>query len=247
MRYFFVTLFSIAVLFLATGCQASLYDLPGEEAAPSAASFEMALYENKDVGLKFEFPDYYGEPNLQFYDGKTGEAFILSFTFNTAQVANPNDPFIVYFTGGTSDFENFNKFEKMNYVGKTPVDKVCDDPAKALNKLQFVGSNCEVFRLETANDFAARFNASIVDVASNSVEQIVLAKYPAGYKYAGLQLGIKVPVEFIEFSRFDSVQKRGEKAVLRLIERLDTGNLPESLVDEVDRFRVVSESLQFIK
>ena len=38
---------------------------------------EMLTYTNAEIGISFEYPDYYGEPSLMFSDGKQGEVFYL--------------------------------------------------------------------------------------------------------------------------------------------------------------------------
>lgn len=226
--------------FALSGCSASLFSIGNLE---NKANEKYLTYENPEFGVSFKYPDYYGEPQLSSYTGKDGSGFLLSFTF-----ASPEDPYVVYVAGTSADFESFNQFERVNYNGGLQLADICRKKSEALNFVQQFGSKCQVLSLNAKDVRGVNLNAVFLDAVSNSIENVSLLNYPAGLsnvEYNGLQFGFKVPLSYLEYGRFDSVEIRGEKAVLNLLKDLDRMKLDSNLSIELDRFKNVVESVEF--
>jgi hypothetical protein len=234
---------ALGMTLVLSGCQANLFNLPAAQVEQVVLDF--AQYENYEFGIKFDYPVYYGEPQVSLFEGKTGSGFLISFTFG--EVDENMNPYVVYVTGLTDDFESFSSLERTSFRGQLVNEDICQNKVLALDFVQFYGEECGLIRIDGGEVEAVNLNVAFLDSTSSTIESVVLSGFPEGFEYTGLQLGLRVPLQYLNFSRFDSAATRGERAVQRLLRNLDSLNLEKSLVDEMTVFRVVSESLEFIK
>lgn len=234
---------SLVTTLVLSGCQASLFNLPTDQVEQVVLDF--VQYENFEFGIKFEYPVYYGEPQVSRFEGREGSGFLISFTFG--EIDESLNPYVVYITGLTEDFESFSNLERTSFRGQIANEDICGNKVLALDFVQFYGEECGFIEVNLGEIRFANLNVAFLDSTSSTIESVVLGGFPEGFGYAGLQLGLRVPLQYLNFSRFDSAATRGERAVQRLLRNLDSLSLPKSLVDEMTVFRVVSESLEFIK
>lgn len=193
-------------------------------------------YSNDEIGISFEYPDYYGEPNLIMSEGAEGKVFYLQF-----EVPYKNaDPYLIYVTGVTSDYEIGNDLVRSTYKGGYAVTQFCDDDIDFLNFVDYKGDDCLLI-----NDRGSLQNYAIVDAVGSSVEQIYLSNFATG-DYSGLQVGFRVPFDYVEYGALTNSNVKGDNAVQNLVDRLDKEDVPKNLIDELGRFRVLLDSLEFI-
>lgn len=197
---------------------------------------EWLNYSNEELGISFNYPDYYGDPNVILTEGKSGEAFYLQFEVNY----KPSDPYLIYVSGTTSDFESENDLVRTPYLGGYAVTEFCDNEKDFINFVDYRGKDCLVL-----DEKGSLQNYAIVDAVGSSVEQVYLANFPTG-KYSGLQAGFRVPFDYVEYGLLVKGDVKGDNAVEDLVDRLDKEDVPKNLIDELGRFRVMLESLQFI-
>ena len=197
---------------------------------------EWNTYTSDEIGISFEYPDYYGEPDLMFSKGESGEIFYLQFEVNY----KPSDPYLIYVTGATSDFEADNDLVRSPYKGGYAVTEFCDNDENYIDFVDYRGDDCLVL-----DEKGMLQNYAIVDAVGSSVEQVYMTNFPKG-KYAGLQIGFRVPFDYVEYGLLVKGDVRGDNAVSDLVDRLDKEDVPKNLIDELGRFRVLLDSLEFI-
>jgi hypothetical protein len=237
-RLKFVWICLFAVVFL-TGCKASLYDLNVADSSRLAANF--LVYENEDLGMSFKYPDYYGQPAIAKYEGKEGESVVLSFVIDYL----PDDPILVYVAGTTADFVMNSQFERMFYKGSLEVSEFCKKRKDVFDFVQYSGDECRLYKFNQNTDQVANFSMAFVDAISNSVESVFIANNPnEDSKFTGLQFGFRLPTSLVQFSVFDSAEKRGDKAVQRLLANLDELQIESKVREELLRFKVLVESVE---
>ena len=230
--------FILCLGLLFSGCTASLYDL--DLNSSNLELKDMVQYESADLGINFEYPDYYGEPAIARYEGKSGKVVVLSFVIDYL----PEDPILVYVAGTSSDFEGINMFERVYYKGDLETEKLCENRVNLFSFVQYNGEKCGFVELKK-NLMAANFNMAFVDAISNSIESLFVLNNPnSESEFTGLQFGFRVPNSELEFSRFDSASSRGDKAVQRLLDNLDQLKLNRTLKNELLQFRVLVESVE---
>ncbi len=212
------SILAIFSLFLLSACSADSGLTYEEE--------ETLLYRSEDLGLKFEYPDYYGEPMLSQDD----DLFYLRFLVEY----EPDDPYLIYINGTKSTYASPNEFVRSPYKGDAK--DLCGEVIGFINAQ---GEVCD----EVGVGFVQ--NLAILDISS-SIEQVFFANFPDEAEYDGLQMGFRIPSAFMDYSLFARGDVRGDSAVESLISRMDRGRLPKNLIDELERFRVVLESLEFI-
>lgn len=225
---------AIVAMVLLSGCKASLYDIPSDV---TKTVTNWKVYENEDIALRFKYPEYYGEPELKFVEGLDGDAFYLRFVFEN----EPDDPYVIYMAGADKDFLPVNNFERGFYKGNYKQQELCDNKGQLVGFIQFVGDKCTQVSFDDGQSLGVMYDAAFLDATSNTVESVVVGNYPDGYPYNGLQIGFRVPFSYL----FNSI-KRDENGVERFIEKMDKMAVEQELVEELEVFRLVSDSIEFL-
>jgi len=231
MRKFFL---SLAVLLLFAGCagSGSTYELS-----------EMRVYENSDLGIRFSYPAYYSEPELTYTTGETGEIYNLRFLYEYKE----DDPYVVYFNGSTSNYVSNQLQVRVPYKGDYMSENFCAGEEALIPFVDEVGDSCELINFGDEGQYTGALeNLAILDIVNSTIEKVFFANYSEGYPYAGLQVGFRIPQDYVKFRTFAKAELRGDTSVSDIINRMDSGHLPDNLVEELDRFKVMLESIEFI-
>lgn len=204
--------------------------------------FSWLTYTNSDLGISFEYPDYYGETFEVVNSTENGESFYIRFLFDYL----PDDPYLVYINGTTLEYDNSQVGVRVPYKGQFTLADYCSKDLDFIPYIYDKGIVCTTLLYDEDRSTGMIQNFAIQDLVTNSIERIFFGSFPEEAKYDGLQVGFLVPFNYVKINNFASAQVRGNLAVDDILQRMDEGRLPKNLLDELDRFEETVESFRYI-
>lgn len=221
---------------------ASVFVLVGCSKAAVYEDFTWVTYSNSDLGISFEYPDYYGDTFEVVNTSENGESFYIRFLFDYL----PDDPYLVYVNGTTLEYDNSELDVRVPYNGMYTLADYCKQDHDFIPYIYDKGVVCTTLLYNEEQSTGMIQNVAMQDLVTNSIERMFFGNFPEGAKYNGLQVGFLVPFDFVKINNFASAQVRGNLAVDDILQRMDEGRLPKNLLDELSRFEQMVESIRYI-